>query len=88
MPEKNAVVIFNTLTKNIASVDQDLIDSLRQSEFLRLSKEELLNLKDTKIIVEHQFNEIAYLKYLLGKVKYTKKSLGMFISLTTDYLRT
>ena len=33
VPQNNAVVIFNTLTRDIVSVDQELINSLCETEF-------------------------------------------------------
>ncbi|MCL0090267.1 hypothetical protein M1O54_07985 [Dehalococcoidia bacterium] len=84
VPQNNAVVIFNTLTRDIVSVDQELINSLRETEFAQLSEQELLRLRDAKIVVDQGLDEVAYMRYLLGEQKYTQAGLGLFLCFTAD----
>jgi len=84
IPQYKVTVIFNTLTRNIVSVDQELIKPLRQNEFAQLSEQELLRLRDAKIVVDQELDEVAYMRYLLGRDKYTQDSLGLFICFTAD----
>lgn len=84
IPEYKAVVIFNTLSRNIVSVDRGLIEPLQHNDLSQLSEEELQKLKYAEVLVDDQIDEVAYMRYLLGIDKYTHASLGLFISFTAE----
>lgn len=85
---KEKMLIFNTLSRNLIIIDKPLVDKLyvfiQEGRMDNSLEAEVEQLKKLGIVVDSSLDENSFMRYMINKWKYNDNMLSLFISFTRN----
>jgi uncharacterized protein len=77
-------LVFNTLSKTIAYLSKEVVKALQEGDFESLETEVIRELEENNLIVPNEVDELAVVKTLFWRSKFTGNTLGVTVLPTYD----